>query len=74
MSLINSLSDILEVEHAVKAANKGCKGDEQLSQWRVNIHEEVAADVLGSESAKVHFIESFVSYVSFTCAYTTLDG
>ena len=46
------LSDLLEVEVSVEAAEPSRKSNEEFSKRWVDIHEESALDVLGSETAK----------------------
>lgn len=46
------LADLLEVEVAIEASHPSDEGDQHLGERRVNVHEEFALDVLGSEAAE----------------------
>lgn len=45
-------SDLLEVKVSVEATEPSSKGDEELSKWWVNVHEESALDVFRCEATK----------------------
>jgi len=51
------LANILEVEAAVEASAPTSQSDQQLGEWRVDVHEELALDVLAGEATKVDLIE-----------------
>lgn len=46
------LADLLEVEAAVEAGEPTEEGDHELRKRRVNVHEELALDVLRRESTE----------------------
>ncbi|THW59526.1 hypothetical protein D6D20_06439 [Aureobasidium pullulans] len=46
------LADVFEVELAIEAGQPASEGDEELGQWGVDVHEELALDVLGSETTE----------------------
>jgi len=60
--LADSLSDILEVKVPVEPANKRSKRDQHLGKRWMYVHKELLLDILGSETTKVYFIESTISF------------
>ena len=57
MEKLGSLSDIFEVEIAIKSTNLRSEGDEELCQRRMNVHEEDLSYVLACEPSKMNFIK-----------------
>lgn len=54
------LANVLEVKVTVEASEPAGQGNQHLGQRRVNIHEELSLDVLGSETTKAR-VECVVS-------------
>lgn len=51
------LANLLEIEASVEASEPAGEGDEHLGQGRVDIHEELALDVLGSKAAEAMVVK-----------------
>ena len=51
------LSNILEIEVSIEAGQPTSESDQELGERRVNIHEELALDVLARKAAEVNLIE-----------------
>jgi hypothetical protein len=51
------LANLFEIEAAVETSKPPGESDKHLGQRRVDVHKELALDVLGSETAEVDFIE-----------------
>ena len=45
-------ADVLEVEVSVKSTQPSCQCDEELREWRMDVHEESALDVFRCESTE----------------------
>ena len=51
------LSNILEIEVSIEAGQPSSESDQELGKRRVNIHEELALDVLAREATEVNLVE-----------------
>lgn len=45
-------ANVLEVETAIKSTQPSRQGDQELCEWGMHVHEELALDVLGRKSTE----------------------
>jgi hypothetical protein len=55
-----AVTDVCEVEVALKSDKPSGKGEQQLSEWRVNVEIVLAPEIIRGEFAKVDLVETAV--------------